>query len=109
MYLTLFDCNFQNIPPFFSPSDEVGALVLDIGSYTSRAGYAGEDTPKVRNLIVVGNSRVYLYHRVYACTQNIAMCTSMFPIFEDYTFLLYILASTFKFLVQYTDACHFNA
>ena len=27
--------------------DEVGALVFDIGSYTSRAGYAGEDTPKV--------------------------------------------------------------
>ena len=32
---------------FSSTSDEVGALVLDIGSYTSRAGYAGEDTPKV--------------------------------------------------------------
>lgn len=30
-----------------SPADEVGALVLDIGSYTARAGYAGEDTPKV--------------------------------------------------------------
>lgn len=32
------------------PSDEVGALVVDIGSYTSRAGYAGEDTPKVRDI-----------------------------------------------------------
>lgn len=29
-------------------SDEVGALVFDIGSYTVRAGYAGEDCPKVR-------------------------------------------------------------
>ncbi|NXD66977.1 ACL6A protein, partial [Eolophus roseicapillus] len=28
-------------------SDEVGALVFDIGSYTVRAGYAGEDCPKV--------------------------------------------------------------
>uniref|UniRef100_A0A2K5DHV3 Actin-like protein 6A n=1 Tax=Aotus nancymaae TaxID=37293 RepID=A0A2K5DHV3_AOTNA len=27
--------------------DEVGALVFDIGSYTVRAGYAGEDCPKV--------------------------------------------------------------
>ena len=29
-------------------TDEVGALVLDVGSYSSRAGYAGEDTPKVQ-------------------------------------------------------------
>ncbi|KAL3313251.1 Actin-like 6A [Cichlidogyrus casuarinus] len=28
-------------------SDEVGALVLDIGSQSVRAGFAGEDTPKV--------------------------------------------------------------
>jgi len=27
-------------------SDEVGALVVDIGSHTVRAGYAGEETPK---------------------------------------------------------------
>ncbi|XP_053567816.1 actin-like protein 6A [Bombina bombina] len=27
--------------------DEVGALVFDIGSYSVRAGYAGEDCPKV--------------------------------------------------------------
>ncbi|KAI9625846.1 hypothetical protein H4Q26_016094 [Puccinia striiformis f. sp. tritici PST-130] len=27
--------------------DEVSAVVLDIGSNTTRAGYAGEDTPKV--------------------------------------------------------------
>lgn len=26
--------------------DEVGAIVIDIGSHTTRAGYAGEDTPK---------------------------------------------------------------
>lgn len=28
------------------PLDEVGALVLDVGSYTTKAGFAGEDTPK---------------------------------------------------------------
>lgn len=34
----------------FFVTDEVGALVFDIGSYSFRAGYAGEDTPKVRVL-----------------------------------------------------------
>lgn len=34
-------------------SDEVGALVFDIGSYTVRAGYAGEDCPKVRTVIPI--------------------------------------------------------
>jgi len=29
-------------------SDEVGAIVVDIGSSTFRGGYAGEDMPKVR-------------------------------------------------------------
>lgn len=28
-------------------TDEVGALVFDIGSFSVRAGYAGEDCPKV--------------------------------------------------------------
>jgi hypothetical protein len=27
-------------------SDEVNAVVLDLGSYLCRAGYAGDDTPK---------------------------------------------------------------
>jgi len=32
---------------FIDPSpDEVSALVLDIGGSTTRAGYAGDDTPK---------------------------------------------------------------
>ncbi|GAA5887041.1 hypothetical protein JCM16303_007114 [Sporobolomyces ruberrimus] len=33
-------------PPVQYGGDEVGAIVLDIGSGTVRAGYAGEDTPK---------------------------------------------------------------
>uniref|UniRef100_A0A4W5QZD2 Actin-like protein 6A n=1 Tax=Hucho hucho TaxID=62062 RepID=A0A4W5QZD2_9TELE len=34
--------------------DEVGALVFDIGSYTVRAGYAGEDCPKADFPTVMG-------------------------------------------------------
>ncbi|KDE08803.1 hypothetical protein MVLG_00908 [Microbotryum lychnidis-dioicae p1A1 Lamole] len=34
------------VPPVQYGGDEVSALVLDIGSDTVRAGYAGEDTPK---------------------------------------------------------------
>ena len=29
-------------------TDEVGAVVFDVGSYSFRAGFAGEDMPKVR-------------------------------------------------------------
>lgn len=32
-------------------ADEVGALVFDIGSYSVRAGYAGEDCPKVSGTV----------------------------------------------------------
>lgn len=38
-------CFFLDIYFFFT--DEVGALVFDMGSYSVRAGYAGEDCPKV--------------------------------------------------------------
>lgn len=31
---------------FFVFTDEVGAIVVDPGSYTVRLGYAGEDSPK---------------------------------------------------------------
>ena len=30
--------------------DEVGAIVFDVGAHTVRAGYAGEDCPKVLHL-----------------------------------------------------------
>lgn len=42
--------------------DEVGALVLDIGSYTSRAGYAGEDTPKVKRIRKTHNNHPTCCH-----------------------------------------------
>ncbi|NWW79647.1 ACL6B protein, partial [Climacteris rufus] len=37
-----------------SPLDEVGALVFDIGSFSVRAGYAGEDCPKADFPTTVG-------------------------------------------------------
>jgi hypothetical protein len=37
--------------------DEVGALVFDFGTHQSKAGYAGEDSPKVWLLIMC-----FLYH-----------------------------------------------
>ena len=33
-------------------ADEVGALVFDFGSHSIRAGYAGEDTPKVQTCVL---------------------------------------------------------
>lgn len=33
--------------------DEVGAIVFDIGAHSVRAGYAGEDCPKVKRLCVI--------------------------------------------------------
>jgi hypothetical protein len=46
-------CKIQvvNVSYLLIFSDEVGALVFDIGSYTVRAGYAGEDCPKVNVLL----------------------------------------------------------
>lgn len=44
----VFLLQFHNCKhPYFAFADEVGALVFDIGSYSVRAGYAGEDCPKV--------------------------------------------------------------
>ncbi|KAI3368733.1 hypothetical protein L3Q82_025719, partial [Scortum barcoo] len=40
--------------PSHISADEVGALVFDIGSYSVRAGYAGEDCPKADFPTVIG-------------------------------------------------------
>ena len=53
--------------------DEVGALVFDIGSYTLRAGYAGEDTPKVRTLYT---SRAHALPRLSFCL-SVPVCLSV--------------------------------
>ena len=36
--------------------DEVGALVVDVGHHTTRAGHAGEDSPKVTVSTSIGHS-----------------------------------------------------
>ena len=41
-------CSSMRLTCFLLSIDEVGALVFDIGSYSVRAGYAGEDCPKVK-------------------------------------------------------------
>ncbi|XP_013928439.1 PREDICTED: actin-like protein 6B, partial [Thamnophis sirtalis] len=41
-------------PPRWRHLDEVGALVFDIGSFSVRAGYAGEDCPKADFPTTVG-------------------------------------------------------
>ena len=39
--------NFAGLRKTLSFLDEVGAIVFDIGAHSVRAGYAGEDCPKV--------------------------------------------------------------
>lgn len=43
---------------FINFLDEVGALVFDFGSHTVRAGYAGDEYPKVRSLNAIYLSNV---------------------------------------------------
>lgn len=38
---------FAKLTKTLSFVDEVGAIVFDIGAHSVRAGYAGEDCPKV--------------------------------------------------------------
>ena len=56
------------------PTDEVGGIVVDIGSYSSRAGYAGEDTPKVcvvpGNLFSSPNLFLYPFSSSFTCIDN---------------------------------------
>ncbi|XP_025920968.1 uncharacterized protein LOC112965813, partial [Apteryx rowi] len=44
----------RGVPTERAPADEVGALVFDIGSFSVRAGYAGEDCPKADFPTTVG-------------------------------------------------------
>ncbi|WVY95806.1 hypothetical protein V8G54_027957, partial [Vigna mungo] len=51
-----FNCNFLllNPHPVMYGGDEVSAIVIDLGSHTCKAGYAGEDAPKAVFPSVVG-------------------------------------------------------
>ncbi|CAL9108137.1 unnamed protein product [Musa acuminata var. zebrina] len=48
-------CELIGLLFVFSLVDEVSAIVLDLGSYTCKAGYAGEDAPKAVFPSVVGS------------------------------------------------------
>lgn len=56
----------NHLPSLHLFSDEVGALVFDIGSYTVRAGYAGEDCPKVRACVTL-EMKLDFYALVLVC------------------------------------------
>jgi len=45
-YYSLIVLIVLNIVHFVEFSDEVSAIVIDLGSHTCKAGYAGEDAPK---------------------------------------------------------------
>lgn len=57
--------------PYFVFADEVGALVFDIGSYSVRAGYAGEDCPKVSGSLMFPLPALYL---------GVCQCQEMRPV-----------------------------
>jgi hypothetical protein len=42
------------LPRFAPLADEVSAIVIDVGSYSCKEGYAGDDTPKAVFLSVSG-------------------------------------------------------
>lgn len=64
MFLSCF--NFAGLRNALSFSDEVGAIVFDIGAHSVRAGYAGEDCPKV--------------NKFFSCIQN---SSDHFPWFSE--------------------------
>ena len=45
----------------FASADEVNAVVVDVGSHTVKAGFAGEDTPKALfpSVFLVSAGRLY--------------------------------------------------
>lgn len=51
--------NLSTLPHAYLEPDEVSALVIDIGTSSLRAGYAGDDTPKA----IISTS--YGYHHAF--------------------------------------------
>lgn len=69
-------------------ADEVGALVFDVGSYSFRAGYAGEDCPKVVLLYMVAGLLYCIMFVSSMCPKPyIYQCAFFYP--EIYIHLLY--------------------
>lgn len=74
---------------FWETTDEVSAIVIDLGSHTCKAGYAGEDAPKaVFPSVSVGC--FYLLSSLFSCFHfaKILGCYSVASIFD--TMLLVI-------------------
>lgn len=56
--------------------DEVGAIVFDVGSHTTKAGFAGEDTPKVIACVHL----LFILHHAHLCsewTMNVHLLRSL--------------------------------
>lgn len=52
--------------------DDVAAVVIDIGTHTTKAGYAGEDTPRcviptVRPAVLFSINLFAIVHNMYLC------------------------------------------
>ncbi|XP_035697168.1 actin-like protein 6B [Branchiostoma floridae] len=98
--------------------DEVGALVFDFGAYTTRAGYAGEDSPKVEFPTHVGvvegaepmdtgatgdkpqgaEKKVYIdYNSLFVARENMEMTTPLKDgMIEDWDLFQMILDHIYK-------------
>lgn len=70
--------------PFCNFTDEVSAIVIDLGSHTCKAGYAGEDAPKaVFPSVSAANLRDPVLSHIHSLTDNVhlsePLCTQSWP------------------------------
>jgi actin-related protein len=49
-------------------SDEVGAIVIDAGSHSFRAGFGGEETPKVFLFVYFNLQTIFQFSLIYPLT-----------------------------------------
>lgn len=78
-------------------ADEVGALVFDVGSYSFRAGYAGEDCPKVVLLYMVAGLLYCIMCLFHPCVPNLTYINNVLFNPEIYIHLLYHIFLIFKY------------
>lgn len=70
----------------FLSVDEVGALVFDIGSYSFRAGYAGEDSPKVSGSSFIEGKKTNFQtsSSFFFCNWSIFLCYILLLVFLSF-------------------------
>lgn len=56
-----------NFLPLVESTDEVSAIVIDLGSHTCKAGYAGEDAPKAVFPSVSVFSTLFTFLKFWIC------------------------------------------